>query len=857
MAVPLRNRTLAQWTLGYLMSAWLVLEATGELSGMFGWPPTVQRAVFVLLVFGLLSTVVLAWFHGEQGRQKVSRLEVVLLSAIALGAIVSATAVARSSDDDAVTLPVASASQGARSDSIRYAILPFRSSQESASSSVELLLYDALARWQGLDLVDPLRVEEILGQDADPPATLTDILRSGSRIGAGRLVTGEVAALADVIRLRVTLHDASTGRILSDTTARLPLEALTADSVYHHLGDRLLFGGLGLGSGSAEPTPGTTSFHARVAFLRGMQALRNWDLAEAEAHLAQAGLEDPGYARAHLWRAQVLHWQDRQGTSLLGSAERAATGRDDLTTRESLLLDGLLRLTRGDFPAACSTYDQLRARDPSDFAAWYGLANCHRRDDLVVRDSSSPSGWAFRSSYHQASLAYQRAFQLLPANFEGFSIQAFQLASQGLFTHTSQVRVGRAPPPDSSRFVAYPDLKADTLHFVPYPVDDFVANRGTAPSARWEAVERQRRLLLGLAAGWLSTYPSDPGALEAYALTLDLLGDPASLDSLRSARRLAVDPEQDRRLALLELPRIVKYAAPDRLDELHRVRPLADTLLSSRDRSNPSRELASIAGLTGRVFLAAEIERRYATPIEFPMQLPEAATAPAAALVAYAAMGGPVDSIHAYEDQVVLAVENRVPPERQGQALHYLLDRPATLAFPVTPLDGTISLARTTDYATLRAMGSLAEGRPDDARRWVPGVAGQSELRPSDNTPDVLLPNVWLTAELGDTTAAIEALDATLGALRWLSPRSLDDVALAGALIRMMAFRAELAAARGDPEQARSWARAVSILWEDADPPLRPLTERMRGIASDATDLPDSPPDWREGSTDLPKGGTP
>lgn len=854
MLSPFGNRKLVQWTVGYLMSAWLVLEATGELSGMFGWPGAVQRTVFVLLVFGMAATLVLAWFHGEQGRQRMSRLEVGLLSALALAAGVSALAVARSSDGDTVA-PNRRPSLDMERDSTRYAILPFRSSHESASSSLQLLLYDALSRWRDLDLVDPLTVEEALGVDVEPPATLAEVLRAADRLGAGRIVMGEVTSVAGGLRLRLTLHDAVMGRVLADTTARLPESGLFPDTVFQHLGDRLLFGGLGLNFSSDGSSSTTTSFDARVAFLRGMEALRRWALPEAEDYLTTAGLEDPGYARAHVWRAQTLHLQDRQEAEILGSAERAAIGRDELTSRERLLLDGLLHLTRGDFPEACSAYDELRASDPSDFAAWYGLAYCLRHDDLVVRDSSSPSGWSFRASYHQASRAYQRAFQLLPANFEGFSIQVFRHASQALFTHTSQLRIGRAASPDSSRFAAYPDLRADTLYFVPHPVEDFVAGRTPTPIARWEAVERQRRLLRNLAEGWLAAFTSNPGALEAYALTLDLLGDPASLDSLRSARRLAASSDEDRRLALLELPRIVKYAAPNRLDELQRVRALADSLLSSRDTESPSRELASVAGLTGRVFLAAEIERQYATAIEFPMPLPEAATTPAAALMAYAALGGPADSIHAYEDRVTVAVENRVPPERQSAALHHLLDRPATLAFPTARLESTASLASTTEYMTLRAMGLLAEGRFEEARRWAPQVARSSDLRPSDRTPDVLFPDVWLAAELGDTTAAVEALDATLGALRWLSPRSLDDVVLAGALIRTMAFRAELAAARDEAEPTLSWARAVSILWADADPPLQPITERMRALAGAAAARPLSAPAGRPGTTDLPLGG--
>jgi len=53
---------------------------------------------------------------------------------------------------------------------------------------------------------------------------------------------------------------------------------------------------------------------------------------------------------------------------------------------------------------------------------------------------------------------------------------------------------------------------------------------------------------------------------------------------------------------------------------------------------------------------------------------------------------------------------------------------------------------------------------------------------------------------------------------------------LAG-LVRAMALRAELAAAAGDRRTARWWAQRVTILWRDADDPLRSVVERMRALA--------------------------
>jgi hypothetical protein len=46
-----------------------------------------------------------------------------------------------------------------------------------------------------------------------------------------------------------------------------------------------------------------------------------------------------------------------------------------------------------------------------------------------------------------------------------------------------------------------------------------------------------------------------------------------------------------------------------------------------------------------------------------------------------------------------------------------------------------------------------------------------------------------------------------------------------------MALRAELAAAAGDAATAGRWARAVVVLWSDADPTLASLVARQRALA--------------------------
>lgn len=79
----IRGRRLFQWVFGYVAGAWILLELTDFLVGHLGGPPALVGLLLAALAFGLLAAIVLAWFHGEKGRQEVTRLERFLLAGIA------------------------------------------------------------------------------------------------------------------------------------------------------------------------------------------------------------------------------------------------------------------------------------------------------------------------------------------------------------------------------------------------------------------------------------------------------------------------------------------------------------------------------------------------------------------------------------------------------------------------------------------------------------------------------------------------------------------------------------------------------------------------------------------------------
>ena len=78
----LRKRKVAQWVLGYTAVAWALLQAINLLTDTYDWSAIPMRVGVALAVLGFFLTLVIAWFQGERGQQKVTRVEVALIAIV-------------------------------------------------------------------------------------------------------------------------------------------------------------------------------------------------------------------------------------------------------------------------------------------------------------------------------------------------------------------------------------------------------------------------------------------------------------------------------------------------------------------------------------------------------------------------------------------------------------------------------------------------------------------------------------------------------------------------------------------------------------------------------------------------------
>ena len=76
----LKRRRLVQWTVAYVAAAWVLLQAASLFAGVYDWPAPTLRILTGILLVGFPVAVVLAWYHGERGQQRINGAELLILS---------------------------------------------------------------------------------------------------------------------------------------------------------------------------------------------------------------------------------------------------------------------------------------------------------------------------------------------------------------------------------------------------------------------------------------------------------------------------------------------------------------------------------------------------------------------------------------------------------------------------------------------------------------------------------------------------------------------------------------------------------------------------------------------------------
>ena len=78
----MKERKFFQWALAYLAGAFVVFQLLDALAEPLGLSLAVQQVILAVVALGFALTLVLAWYHGEKGRQRASGPELLMMAAL-------------------------------------------------------------------------------------------------------------------------------------------------------------------------------------------------------------------------------------------------------------------------------------------------------------------------------------------------------------------------------------------------------------------------------------------------------------------------------------------------------------------------------------------------------------------------------------------------------------------------------------------------------------------------------------------------------------------------------------------------------------------------------------------------------
>ena len=452
MALPpfdeIRQRKLVQWGFAYLGAAWLIVQVLNAADSEYDLSSFFVRGVHILLVVGFIAALVLAWYHGERGAQKVSGIELAILSVLLFIAGVGVMLIGgnrEATEPEALVVGMDSVAVVANVvDPTTVAVLPFETpgGEDYFADGLTVELNATLSRIPGLRLSGTTSSFVFKGSDARADSI-------GRALGVAHLVEGDVRTSGDRLRVNARLLDASTGiqewaetydRDMADVLAvqeeiaraiafqlraKVGTEALVGESSSDSEAYRSTLEGLSR-IWAPDRSPETTKMLPRyfeaaierdstyapawaglsVAHrILGDTGAGDWDTEWEKARTAaeRALSLDPNQAMAHRILGHVAYSYDGDLRAAQSHFQRAVELNP--TDGEAWARLGFARLFWGDRPGALQAADQAVEADPFNpwGLLWSGLVNLSageferglalQKEAYALLDNRHTAGW--------------------------------------------------------------------------------------------------------------------------------------------------------------------------------------------------------------------------------------------------------------------------------------------------------------------------------------------------------------------------------------------------------------------------------------------------------------------------------
>jgi serine/threonine-protein kinase len=378
----LRQRKIVQWAIAYFAAAFALVQVLDLVGQRFGWPDWIARASIVVAAVGFAITLVLAWYHGERGQQRVTGIEVLV---VAILVVIGGAFVWRVARPVAETVAAHADAQVLPPDLHSIAVLPLVNTSgdpgnEYFSDGLSEELISVLARIPDLKIIGRTSSFRFKNTNDDSRAI-------GATLGVANLLEGSVRKQGERVRIAVDLIAAADGRQLWSATYDRDLRDIfavqseIAGAVVEQLKLKLLGGASTVLAATREP-----SLPAYTALLQGAHLLPNFnetDLRQSIVYFEEATRLDPEYALAYArlaaaWRSLAALYLSEPDT--IADAYRKAGDASDTALRlapnlsEAHTARGYLKLTSTlDLAGAETDFRRAAELAPSDYKPIDGL----------------------------------------------------------------------------------------------------------------------------------------------------------------------------------------------------------------------------------------------------------------------------------------------------------------------------------------------------------------------------------------------------------------------------------------------------------------------------------------------------